>query len=243
MPERLLKISVVLSTAAVIFVNWLSTTGAIGGYAPNVVSDMFPTLITPAGYAFAIWGLIYLGVIAFSIYQIFAPESSENRNIRFAYIFTCAANCIWIFLWHNLLIFPALFAMFALLGFLEIINRQFTAQSSYWVRAVFGVYFGWVTAASLVNLKIALLANGLTFPPSADIWISCGFITVAAVIGVLVNIKLNNAAYPLTIAWALTAIAVKQSTYKSIVFAATIGVVALLISALSFILRDSKKTA
>jgi hypothetical protein len=109
------------------------------------------------------------------------------------------------------------------------------------MQAPFGLYFGWVTAASIVNFVVLLAFLGVKMLPTAENILASALILAAAVCAVIVRIKLWNFFYPLAVAWALTAIAVKQSGHTAIVVSAAVGVVICLVTTGSFVvnLRDS----
>ncbi len=126
MKINLKQILVVVATFGVIAINYFAAQGYINNVTPAVISDKYPTFITPAGYAFAIWSLIYLGLIAFSIYQAL-PSQTENprfKNVRTVYVANCAANCLWIYLWHYDQILASLGVMLIILGTLVLINVE-----------------------------------------------------------------------------------------------------------------------
>lgn len=237
--DRFRSYLVPLATLGTIAFNWLAAVGRVNGVSPDVISDKYPTPITPAGYAFSIWSLIYVGIIAFSIYQLLPANASRFRNIRSLYILTCALNCAWIYMWHSDQIAICLVLILLLAAVLFLINRQLretNGMGEYWfAKAPFSVYFGWVTAATLVNFAILLVHWNVSIAAAAWTWIGVGLILVAAALGVLVRIRLTNYLYPLAIAWALTAIGVKQSGQTLIVAAAAIGTIACLIATLSFV--------
>src|SRR5690242_11772592 len=72
--ERIRSVLVLLATSATIAFNWMSAVGYVNGTTPAMISAKYPTIVTPAGYAFAIWSLIYFGLIAFSIYQVLPSQ-------------------------------------------------------------------------------------------------------------------------------------------------------------------------
>jgi hypothetical protein len=191
--------------------------------------------VTPAGYAFSIWSLIYVGMIAFSIYQLLPANIARFRNIRSLYVLTCALNCGWIYMWHSdqiAICFVLLFLLAACLFLINLYLRETHGPGEYWfAKAPFSLYFGWVTAATLVNFAILLVS--LDF--SVSTWLGIGLILIATAFGVIIRIKLVNYLYPLAIAWALTAIGVKQSGQTLIVVATAVGTVVCLIATLSFV--------
>lgn len=239
--ERIKQILIVIATAGVIAFNYLAAAGYLGGIATGAVSDKYPTLITAANYAFTIWSLIYLGLIAFSIYQALPSKTESFRPIRSIYILSCAANCAWLYFWHREAIVVCVLMIFLLLGTLALINGKLktTATSGdYWLaKFPFGLYFGWVTGAATTNAAIALVYLKVQFSDSLAVICGAILIFIAVALGVIIRFKLNNVFYPLAIAWALTAIAVKQSGQTLIVASAAAGVIVLLIAALSFLVN------
>jgi len=239
--DRYRAILVLAATVATIGFNILSALGQINDVTPADISNKYLTPITPAGYAFSIWSLIYVGLIAFSIYQLLPNNRTKYRNLRDLYISSCLLNCSWIYAWHHDQIAVCFLLILLLAAVLFLINSRLRAadtQRGYWlVKAPFAVYFGWVTAAALVNFAVLLayLKTGL----SGEAWngVALGLIVTAAVLGLLVRFTLSNYLYPLAIAWALTAVAVKQSGNTAIVVACAVAVVACLIATLSFVVN------
>ena len=214
--QRFKQFLVIIATVGVLVVNYFAGVGYINGVTPEVISDKYPTFVTPSGYAFAIWSLIYLGLIAFSIYQAL-PSQTDNsrfRSIRTVYIANCAANCFWIYLWHYDSILASLAVMFFLLTTLVLINvnlRKSDSMAETWLaRIPFSLYFGWVTVATILNFSIALVFLGVNTTESTSIILSAILVVGATILGILIRFKLAIFAYPLAIAWALTAIAVKS---------------------------------
>ncbi len=146
--QRIKQILVIIATFGVILVNYLAGSGYINQRTPGAISDKYPTLITPSGYAFAIWSLIYFGLAAFSIYQALPKNAARYSNIRTVYILNCVANCAWLYFWHYEQILASLAAMFMLLGTLVLINVKLLKTESateYWLaRVPFNIYFGWI---------------------------------------------------------------------------------------------------
>lgn len=239
--DRFRAILVVAATIGTIAFNWLAAMGRIGGVTPAEISDKYPTLITPAGYAFTIWSLIYLGLIAFSIYQLLPANVARFRSLRSLYILSCALNCAWIFFWHGdqiAVCFALILALAIVLFFINYVLRRPGSIGEFWlVKAPFGIYFGWVTAATLVNFAILLVHLNIRLSETSGTLLAVGLILFAALLGVLIRIKLFNYLYPLAVAWALTAIAVKQSGHTAVVTTAAAGVVVCLIATLSFVVN------
>lgn len=239
--DRFRAILVLAATIGTIVFNSLAAMGRVGGVTPAEISAKYQTMITPAGYAFSIWSLIYVGLIAFSIYQLLPSNLAKYRNLRSLYIATAALNCAWIYFWHGdqiAVCFVLIAALAITLFFINLKLRTTDSTAEYWaVKAPFSIYFGWVTAATLVNFTIMLQYLNVDLSPGANTALAIGCILLAAALGVIMRMKLNNDLYPLAVAWALTAIGVKQSGQTLIVVAAALGTVACLIATLSFVVN------
>ncbi|HLM00315.1 MAG TPA: hypothetical protein VK400_04610, partial [Pyrinomonadaceae bacterium] len=147
----------------------------------------------------------------------------------------------WIYFWLHERILITAAVIFILLAALAFINLSLkganTIAETWLVRIPFGIYFGWVTAAAILNAAVALVFAGVeSSRATGTIW-ACVLIAVAAALGVLIRWKLSLAIYALTVAWALTAIAVKQSGKTLIVTFCAFGVIALLLAFFTPFLR------
>ena len=95
----------------------LATALPLNGQTTGEISDRFDVYFVPAGYVFSIWGLIYLALIGYSLYQVL-PSQRENPRLRrtgWLYVLSCAANIVWLFLWHYEVFELTIVAMGALL--------------------------------------------------------------------------------------------------------------------------------
>lgn len=240
------SILLLVATVGTIVFNGLAAAGYVNGVTPEVISDKYPTVLTPAGYAFSIWSLIYAGLIAFSIYQMLPRNLVRFRSIRSLYVMSCVLNCSWIYFWHREQIGVCFGLIVALLVTLIVILIQFARSRDesgpVFTKGVFGLYSGWVTAATLVNFSILL--KYLDLGISATVWSLLGafFLMLAAAMAVFIRFQLRNYVYPLAVAWAATAIAVKQSGNTVIVITASICVIVCLVLAASFVMNQRSTT-
>lgn len=236
--ERIKQILVILATTAVVAVNYLAAVGYINDKTPAEIADKFPSLLTPAGYAFVIWSFIYFGLIVFSLYQALPSQAANPRfrKIRFVYLLNCAANCAWIFLWHHERIWTALFVIFIILGTLAFINVKLKNKNdpneTWAARVPFGLYFGWVTVATILNFTLALVSSGVSASSQTNAILASILIAAATILGVVIRLKLSSAAYAVALAWAFTAIAVKHGGETTLIFCTAFGVIFLLIAAI-----------
>jgi len=236
--DRLGSILSMLATIATIVYNALAATGYVNGMTPAEISGRYPTIITPAGYAFSIWSLIYLGLAVFSIYQIFGSNVQRFRRQRTIYISSCVLNCAWIYFWHHgyiglcLLIIAALAVVLILL--VSSFQRTETMAAALICKTTFGLYAGWVTVASIVNLFVYL--RSIENPVAISVGSGIFAVILATAAAVAVTWRYNNYLYPVAVAWALTAIAVNKSGETGLVVACAGGVIMCLLLAISFVL-------
>jgi hypothetical protein len=98
-PSKALPVTNLVCFVAVIVINAISSAGAISKYGVGDVSDMYQTLITPAGYAFSIWGIIYFAVAVFIIWQLIPSVRDDHivfDRIGWWFAISCVFNCLWI---------------------------------------------------------------------------------------------------------------------------------------------------
>jgi hypothetical protein len=230
-----------VATIATIGFNAISSVGLLNGTTPAEISNRYLTPVTPAGFTFSIWSLIYVGLLAFGIYQVFPTKDRRFQPVRTLYILSCALNCAWIYFWHHEQILICLLIIASLLCVLNLINfklPQPETTGEYWLtRAPFSIYAGWVTVATLVNFAVLLVY--LKVELSGQVWTATAVSLIAAAVCVAVFFRFRyyNLLFPLPVAWALTGIAVKQSGNTAIVVACAVGVIACLIATLSFVVN------
>lgn len=211
---------VIVALAATIFVNYLSNALPINGRTPGEISDSFPVRFTPAGYVFSIWSIIYLGLIAYAIYQAL-PSQRANPRLRaigWPFVLSCVANSGWIFAWHYGLYPLSLLIMLVLLGSLITVYRHLypayrtVAAAERWTTHIpFRIYLGWITVATIANATIVLYNWGWQGAPlTAETWAAL-LIYIATVIGFFFALRLRDIAYTLVLVWAFVGIYVAQN--------------------------------
>ena len=213
--DLILKIGVAIGYVAMVFVNYLANALPIGGVTTGQASDSFVNLFTPAGITFSIWGLIYLLLLGYTIYQFnIKVENKEQKKIftkiNNLFLLTSFANIAWIFAWHYGIIWLSLLIMLALLVLLikiaDIINaKKYNFLNIVFVRLPFSIYFGWITIATIANVTIFLQSISWDgFGVSEQIW-TIIVLLVGAAIGVSRMFKDKNIYYGLVLVWAYPA--------------------------------------
>ncbi len=235
--RRWVNVVAILATLAV---NVLSNALPLNGLNAGQISDRFQVYFVPAGYVFSIWGLIYLGIIAFGLYQLLPGQATNPRLRGVGYLFalSCLANVAWLCLWHYLVFPLTVVAMLALLLLLVAIylrlgigRGQCSAAETWLVNLPFSVYLGWITVATIANVTDLLSYlnwDGWGLPPEA--W-AIVMLVAATAIASAVSLTRRDLAYALVVVWAFVGIAVKQSAtpvvaIPALVLAGVVGIVA-----------------
>jgi hypothetical protein len=214
------QILVIVATIATIVVNGLATSLPLNGLTTGEISDRFEVYFVPAGYVFSIWGLIYIWLIAYSIYQAL-PAQRENPRLRktgYLYVLSAVANMAWIFLWHYEVFPLTLVVMLALLGLLIAIYLRLgigetpvSGAEKWLVHVAFSIYLGWITVATVANatsLLDYLGWGGWGIPP--QIW-AVIMLVAGAAIASAVSMTRADVAYAAVIVWAFAGIAIKHA--------------------------------
>ena len=202
-----------------IVVNALANALPINGQNTGEISDRFDVYFTPAGYVFSIWGLIYLGLIAYAVYQAL-PAQRENprlRRIGWWVVIGSLANTAWIFLWHYEVFPLTLPVMLVLLLTLIVIylslgiNRvKVSTAERLAVHVPFSIYLGWITVATVANITAFLVRIGWNrFGLSQELWMII-ISLLAAVIGFAATVKRKDLAYGLVLVFAYIGILAKR---------------------------------
>lgn len=244
------QIITILVTVLTITLNILANALPFNGQGTGEISDRFDILFVPAGYVFAIWFFIYVGLIAFTVFQA-KPSQAENpllRKIAPAYWIANMANNIWLFLWHWNLFPLTLLAMITILISLLYLYMQFmknpqplTKAEKWLVKLPFSVYLGWISVATIANVsQVLFFANWSGFGISATIW-TVIMVLVATIIGILMLVRERNMSYALVLVWSFIGIAAKQSGNALIANTAYLGTGLLLIIGLLIGFRLIKK--
>ncbi len=210
----------ILAVIATIVVNGLANALPLNGQTTGEISDRFQVYFVPAGYVFSIWGLIYVGLILFGIYQAAPAQADNPRLVRVGYLFalSCLANIGWLFLWHYEQFVLTVVAMLALLGLLiavylrlEIGRAPVSSAERWMVRVPISVYLGWVSVATIANVTTTLdYLNWGGWGISDQLW-AVIMLAVGAVLAWAVGLTRGDLAYVLVFVWAYVGIAVKQS--------------------------------
>jgi hypothetical protein len=218
--DLLRQIIVVLSVIGTITVNILANALPFNGLATGEISDQFKVFFVPAGYVFAIWGLIYIGMLAFAAYQAL-PAQRENPYLRKAgYWFALSGvfNSAWLFLWHYQIFPLTIVIMLGLLVTLlvcylqlEIGQRQVSAAEKWSLHLPISTYLGWISVATIANAADVLdYLKWNAWGVAPETW-TVIMLAAALVLGLAMIFTRHEIAYPGVLIWAIIGIALKQA--------------------------------
>jgi hypothetical protein len=218
MKNTLRQWMVVLTVLVTITINVLANALPINGLNTGEISDNFHVYFVPAGYVFSIWGLIYIGLIAYAVYQALPGQKNNPRLQATGWwvVLGGLANSLWIFLWHYGQFVGTLGAMLILLATLIAVYlalgtglTRVSAGETWAVRVPFSIYLGWITVATVANVTDVLdFVKWNAFGLPAATWMAI-ILAAVLVIAVLMNFTRRDVAYAFVLLWALAGIAVK----------------------------------
>jgi hypothetical protein len=211
-----------LGLLLVLTLNTLANTLPINGYNTGELSAFYPNLFVPAGFTFSIWGVIYLSLIGFTVFQsrglIAKKTPSKAVNlIGLWFLLSCLTNASWIVAWHYQQPLLSLAIMFLLLISLVQIYRnlgigvrQVKTLEKWLVQLPFSLYLGWISVATIANTTAVLVYfnfNGFGLP---EAFYAAALILIAGLLGLYFLHKGYDFVYALVIVWACLGIFYKQ---------------------------------
>lgn len=247
-----MQVLVLLAIVATIAVNAAANALPINNLTTGDIANRFDVYFLPAPYVFGIWGLIYIGLVAYGIFQALPAQRDNPRlaAIDVPFLVASAANIAWIFAWHYERFPLSLLIMLVLLGSLIAIylrlgigRRPAPPVEGWAVRVPFSIYLGWITVATVANVTAVLdfvQWDGWGIPPEA--WfIIVSVVVLAIVLAVLATRR--DIAYALVIPWAYVGIYARYPDVP-IVAATSIVVAAIaLVAAVILALRGTPRAA
>jgi hypothetical protein len=248
----IVKIVVAVTYLAMVTVNVLANALPINNRSTGAVSNAYQNLFAPAGLTFSIWGLIYLLLAGYTLYQfgLFQSDKGNRRielfkKIGLYFILSSLANIAWIFSWHYDFIGISVLLMglilFSLIKIADILNKEkLSFKEEVLIHTPFSIYFGWITVAAIANITVFLVSiNWNGFGISDQIW-TVIMLLAGLLIGHLRIRRDRNIAYGLVLIWAYAGILLKHLSingfngqYPEVIIAAIICIFGFLISLIS----------
>jgi len=218
-----IKALVVLTYLAMIGANVLANVLPLNGRNTGDVSNAYPSLFTPAGFTFSIWGVIYLLLGAHVLYQLGlfrdGPDTAEQsallNRVGVLFAVSSVANTAWVFAWHydyiplTAVLTSVILVCLALIA-TTLRRAHLSARQRWFIGVPFSVYFGWATVATVANITVLLVSwkwDGFGLPEST--W-AVIIVLVAMAIGTVTMLRNNDVAYGLVFIWAYLGILSRQ---------------------------------
>ncbi|MCY7360318.1 MAG: tryptophan-rich sensory protein [Rudanella sp.] len=253
MSDRFRQVLIVFSIISMIVMNYLSNVRAFAQTTNADVSRKYQTLITPAGYAFAIWGVIFLGLLVFAVYQAL-PSQRENPRFRAAgpwVILNVFCNAIWSPIFNiqqiglALVVILVMFVSLLLVMDRLRVGREMVRKRETWLaRVPFSIYFGWLTVATVLNVTVFFKATEFDLSMLPENGWAVAVLIIAFMVGIFLFNRYRSAAYILVFAWAYAAIAMAQKGVPYVPLFAWIGVaIAMVLAGFALLTQNTNYAA
>lgn len=232
---KLLKLITVGSTFLMIIINLLSNALPINNQTTAAISDSFKVYFVPAGYVFSIWGIIYIGLLAFNAFVLKSRSNRLTNQILIAAIVSNIANSVWIFLWHYNQPVISVLAMLVLLISLIYIYLNFNSRKDltkneyYFVKIPFSIYLGWISVATIANITVALYSLDWNGFGISDVNWAVIMVIVAAALSLLMLLRHRDIFFSAVIVWVLVGIGVKFSNIRILNITAFVCAIAIFV--------------
>ncbi len=204
-----------LAFLLILVVNYLSNALPLGGNTMGELADRYANLFIPAGYAFSIWGIIYL-LLGYFIFRQWRDAELRERVGNF-FIYTSVLNAAWLFAWHYEQPGLALIIMVALL--FTLVRLYIRLQPHYaqlnfpqlldgWMP--FALYAGWVSVATIANASAFLVSMGYGDLAPGPVFWTFVMLLVGLVLAAWMGSQPKGWVYALAFVWGYIGIAVRQ---------------------------------
>jgi benzodiazapine receptor len=202
-----------LALAGVLLINWMANALPLGGLTTGEISFLYQNLFVPAGWAFSIWGVIYILLLLWVILSFaYLNRMDAYISIRVAsplFWLSCLANAGWILAWHSLMPGVSVLCMVVLLASLIILTEHLTLyrkDAPLWSYLPFELYLGWICVALIANIAAWMVSAGwIGSIFSQTVWSSV-MIAVGTGLGLFYILRKQSVAFGLVIVWAIVAI-------------------------------------
>lgn len=203
--------------------NYLYQSLPISGQSISLITNKYNSLFTPAGYAFSIWGVIYLSFIIYGIYQLLPSQKADRAYDRIAipFMLTNLLSMAWITLYSNDRIGGSVIIITGMLLFGGIMfakakEAYLYERYSFWITVPFSLFLGWISVAAIANTSLLLISMNYRGGDilSATTW-TCMMIGVAFLLAIVFSIVFRDFIYPAVVSWACIAIWVSNNGIHS----------------------------
>jgi benzodiazapine receptor len=205
--KKTLLIGNIVALVAVLTVNAMANILPINGMNTGQISNLYPSLFTPAGFTFSIWSVIYLLLIAFAIGQFKIKEQSYFKELSIWFLLSCFANVSWILVWHYLYTAASVAVMLVLLYsltriFMLLSTNQLSKTEWFVIKLPFIFYLSWICVATIANLATLLVSINWSGGFLSPAYWTITLIAVAGLLGLFIAFRFKEPAFLLVLMWA-----------------------------------------
>ncbi len=199
-----LKVLCLVVYVGMLVLNMLANSLPLGGRTTGAVSDRYPSLFTPSGITFSIWGLIYiiLGVALFMlVLDRYHLSASLNRWLMVLFIMSCLFNMLWLLMWHfdhivfSTIVMVFLFAVLLLMFIM-------VPSDAFWLKVAFSLYVAWISIALIANVTIMLVALDIPRLGLSDVFWLIVVLIIGLGIGFVTVYHMRDVVFGLVFIWA-----------------------------------------
>ncbi len=213
--KRTLQVANLVGFVITLIVNYLSNALPLNGKTAKELSDLNPNLFVPAPFTFSIWGVIYLFLTGFIVYQasdLFSKSKKELPHVEkigWLFFISCLLNSCWLIVWHFQLLPLSFLIMIGYLVTLILIYQRLDIgkEKGDWkerilVRLPFQILLGWISIATIANATAVLVSLGFTGGGVEErIW-AMVMISIGGLLALLMLFRKWDIAYSLVVVWA-----------------------------------------
>ncbi len=183
----------------------------------KIITDKYRSLFVPANYAFSIWGVIYLAILFYCIYQLLPSqrEKSFYDKLNVPLMLSMALGVVWGIVFRESMITLSMIAIFfsfltAYICLIRVHKSYRNGEHNFWMVLPFSMYAGWLTAATFASLSLWLVYLGWHGGTIGDVYWTVMLITAASLVGFAISFYYYDFVFSLIIAWADFAIYIQR---------------------------------
>ena len=228
-----------LAFPVVVSMNAIAAGLPLNGKSTGELSDQYPNLLTPTGFTFSIWSVIYLLLGAFVVTQWIDVRRSNDKYVQQLgnwWLINALLNSVWLVAWHYeqvllsfLIMLGILFSLLQIYRRLNIGQESVDTRRKYFVNLPFQVYLGWISVATAANTTILLVDNGVDAFSSLAPTLLAVVLLVILILGQFMWRRSSDLAYNLVLLWALYGIWYANKTEAPIIQSAIVISLAVLL--------------
>ncbi|WP_102126724.1 TspO/MBR family protein [Deinococcus planocerae] len=203
------QLTLLAATVLTLVMNYLSNALPLFGNSNREVSDSLPNAFTPAGLTFSVWGVIFLGLIVFAVYQALPAQRGPRLDRLFwPFLLANGLNVAWLLAFQSLNFGPSVLIMLALLGsliwlYLGVREVEPLGAEPLTLALPTSLYLAWISVATIANITAFLVSQGVTDGLAGlggPAW-SAVLVIIAGLLGVFFLVRFRDYAFAGVLLW------------------------------------------